>query len=115
VDRQHVVAGDEQIEMFRNADLFDHNRLRIGTIADSCGIPSRRAGRIAPCNFLAVQVGDEPIVVAHPQRERFVVGGVRHVERHAQVCGCVHAEHLRFEIGCHVGGEARSAPAGNDD
>ena len=56
-------------------------------------------GRVAADDFLAVQVGNESIVVTKPEHERFEACGVGDIERHPQIGGGVLIAHLGFEVG----------------
>ena len=62
------------------------------------GVPLRRSGRIAAQDFRAVQIRHEAVVVAHPQRERFVRRRINDRERHAQVGRRVHVRHRRAHV-----------------
>ena len=66
---QHVVPGPQRIQLVRDVDLLEHQRLVIRMRGCRCGIPLWSHWRVAARDLLPVQPGHKSVVVHHAQGE----------------------------------------------
>ncbi len=89
VDRQNVTPDTQKIRRFTDVKILEHHRPAIRVGAERTGVPLRIGTIIAGSDPLAVQVGDEAIIVFHPQRQEGQPLRVLHVKLDPQIAGRV--------------------------
>ena len=97
--RSPIEAETSKLSMFAGASW-----LAVGAVVPSGG----GLGVLGP-ERAAVEVGDEPVVEAHPQSERLDQRGVRHRKRDAHVDAGVDVLEFALDVDRVVGGIVRSA------
>ncbi len=99
MDGEHVAAVDEEIEKRRDIDRFGDKRCRIGAGAGRRGIISRRGGGVPRGDLGAVQIGDEPVVVPHLQRQGSEAGHVGGGKRDTDITARIDIAHRALDVG----------------
>ncbi len=67
MNRQHIGPLLEQVRVLGDVELFEADGRQIVVIALGPGVPGGRAAEELPTDLDAVEIGDEPIIVPHPQ------------------------------------------------
>ena len=97
LDRQHVHPRAQRAQ--RNVDVLIAERLRLGMLRRSRGIPRHRRRRVPPRHFRAVHIRHEAVVILHPQPQDVVVSRILHREIQAHERRRVVIQHLRLGVG----------------
>jgi hypothetical protein len=98
MNSQQIRAGSQKTAAVGDVDgrLGPGRLVRTGGIGD--GVPLRIAGEVAPGHLRPVEVGDEPVVVPHPEHQARITGAGQR-ERNADIAAPVFVVHLRTDIG----------------
>ena len=87
MDRQHVLSLHESPRECAHVDVFEHQCLCIRVarclVVETNQSPRRPSG-IAPRDLGAIEIGDESVVILHPQLQCIDGGKVNNVEGNAQ-------------------------------
>ena len=100
LNRQQIRARVETADAAADVEGLEVHGVRIGVAGGGGRVPRRRAGEQCPLDLDAVEIGDEPVIVADLQHQRGQtlqgVGGDG--ERDADVAACGLAVHLALHI-----------------
>ena len=98
MDREHVGACGEVERAGRGGEIGPIVVERLVAVAAADGVPCGGRGHGVARDFNAIDPGDEAIVPAHPQPEGNDLGGIRHLERHAQAGGALLVLHAGRDV-----------------
>ena len=107
VNRQHVCAGQQQIEAGRQVDVLEGRGAGEGAIRRGRRVPKGHGWRVASRDFRAIEIHDAAVIVLQPQCERGIRTGCRNRERQPDIGRADAREHLRL----HIGGDERAQAA----
>ena len=113
VNGEEIGSALQQTQTAGEVDVFGDKHAGVRARDGGGGVVGGRGRRVAAGDFGAVEIRDKAVVILHAERERGERGGVRHVERQAEVDRAVSIQHVRLHVRDDERGEAARTRAGD--